>query len=258
MSAIPLTPFLRWAPTTAHKGVLTGVDANQEWLLPLWLKAIKKHTSLPITFVDFGMSASAKAWCTKQGTLISSLDETPFIKGKRSLCPILAKFWQRIYPGDVWKARSIWFKKPLALLKTPYEQTLWLDVDCQVRCDLAPVFAPLEKGCGIALCRTSPCYERSSQVVGLAHKEEKTFNSGVITYKKGEKLIATWAKLCLEKNEHFLGDENALNRAIFQNQKGVFELPLKYNLPYFMQEEHEGAIIHYLSGRGKTLLLKSL
>ncbi len=52
-------------------GILTGCDQNQEWMLKWWWENYTACNQFPVTFVDFGMTASAKKWCEKHGTVTS-------------------------------------------------------------------------------------------------------------------------------------------------------------------------------------------
>jgi len=41
-------------------GLITGCDETHEWMLPTWWKHYSKRNSSPVSFIDFGMSKSAK------------------------------------------------------------------------------------------------------------------------------------------------------------------------------------------------------
>lgn len=67
------------------QGVITGCNQNHEWLLKGWWHHFSKHNTLPVAFVDFGMSASAKAWCEKKGQVISMDPNVSWITPKSKL-----------------------------------------------------------------------------------------------------------------------------------------------------------------------------
>jgi hypothetical protein len=74
---------------------------------------MESGSSLPVAFVDGGMSDKRRAWCDKRGHLVSveHID--------------LPRSW----------------RKPEALHLTPFERTLWLELDCEVRGDVSKMFA---------------------------------------------------------------------------------------------------------------------
>ena len=51
-------------------GIVVGADLTQEWLLPWWWSHYSRFNSLPVAFIDFGMSDEMKKWCQERGELI--------------------------------------------------------------------------------------------------------------------------------------------------------------------------------------------
>ena len=122
-------------------GIIVGCDEKQEWMLPWWWLNFSSNNSFPVAFVDFGLSESAKAWCAAHGTLISLQTPTHFVAERNDVDPSLVALWELLIHGkQLWYLRKSWFKKPLALMQTPFQNTLWIDVDCQITGALDEVF----------------------------------------------------------------------------------------------------------------------
>ena len=83
--------------TSEYNSFCTGVDFNQQWMLPWWLSNMyEHHTEEKITICDFGMSESWAEFAKKN-------------------CDEYIKFPTR--------KEMAWFYKPLALAKTKGNKT---------------------------------------------------------------------------------------------------------------------------------------
>ncbi len=112
-------------------GIIVGCDANQEWLLPWWWSHYSKCNTYPVVFIDFGMTSEGIVYCQQRGTCIP-LGAIPLsAKPIRSLKK--RTLWEQQYSPALWRQRMIWFKKPFALLISPFPFSLWLDLDCRFR-----------------------------------------------------------------------------------------------------------------------------
>ena len=147
----------RWMRDTVPSGdgLLTGADANQEWLLPWWYENVRKHNECPVAFADFGLSPELRAWCSERGLVL----EVPEVPG------------------------LTWHKKPFAILASPFKRTVWLDADCEVRGELGVVFPYADKGIGLTL---DPHSKTCRQPGALA--------TGVVACAHGEPGIEEWCK----------------------------------------------------------------
>ena len=87
-----------------NQGVMTGCNESQENFLKPWFENYSKHNNYPVTFCDFGMSKEARTFCKQHGTLL--------------------------------KASA----KIFALPKSPYENTIWTDINCEIKQTLCPLF----------------------------------------------------------------------------------------------------------------------
>lgn len=234
----------------SEKGVITECDAFQEWLLPWWWENYTRENKLPVTFIDFGMSQKARAWCQERGELLSLSQDAEnlilrdFVPSEKQVA------WEKAYSVEVWRAREGWFKKPWACLHSPYEKTVWLDLDCEVLGDITLLYEYLDERCEIALALNSPV-EESSYVDGVL-----TYNSGVIVYKKDSGLIPAWAELCQSEVEKFMGDQNVLSYLIASKDIPVARLHPIYNWPMAYGYHVGAVIIHWVGAWGKEMIQK--
>ena len=255
LTFIKTTPRVEWASPRYPKGVLTGASEAQEWLLPHWWHHYIKVSKEPVTFIDFGMSSSAHHWCSKKGAVV----KLPFanrIKDRNQISPITAKFWERIYPGNLWEARKIWFSKVIFFLSSPYNYTLWVDLDCELRQPVPELFSFAHHKSGLAVAPTTPSLQKASRITGLLKPGEQSYNPGVVSFRHGSPAILKWVELSLHRNEEFLGDENSLSRALFEGQFDITTLPLIYNWPFFSGKNPAAKIVHFFTASGKQALLQ--
>lgn len=209
------------------QGILTGCDINHEWMLKWWWNHYVKGNDYPVAFCDFGMSKSARLWCESKGTVL------PFSLSKTLLQKIDSsqkKSWENLHPDDIWKARSIWFKKPLHLLATPFQNTIWIDVDCEVKQSLSSLFSLLKKSQNdFAVCQDVPRGISSRREKGLLHADKNAFLTGVIAYTKQSVTLKKWAENCVKRNEQFFSEQDALNRTIYEEKFKLTLLSSRFN-----------------------------
>ncbi|HSX12344.1 MAG TPA: hypothetical protein VLF61_02525 [Rhabdochlamydiaceae bacterium] len=237
----------------SKEGILVGADRKVEWLLNFWWSHYKKYNALPVTFIDFGMSSKAKKWCAARGTVVPLDQEAPVIS-KSKIDPERAKRWEEAHGKQVWEHRKSWYKKPFALLLTPYERTLWLDLDCEV---LGPLSGLFEFCTGdIALVREPEAAHRNEKSQGQLLPQEILYNSGVILYRKNAPLIQLWAQAVQEQNGTFWGDQQLLSRLIHLNRFKVRELPPEYNWRMSQGVHFHAFIVHWVGSWGKEFIRK--
>ncbi len=168
-----LNPYILWRSEELldRDGVITGANDSYESLLPCWWKCYQQHNDYPVTFIDFGLSSSGHQWCSERGEVIKF--SVPFHLFKKR---------EFVHAQLGYRILKIWFKKPFALLQSPYRRSLWLDVDCEVKGDISKLFPLAENPSGMALAHSSPeKIERRIQR-GYLKEGEQGFNSGVIAY----------------------------------------------------------------------------
>lgn len=234
--------FCKWGCSefVTDEGVLVGCDLSQEWLLPWWWEQFQKTNHLPVAFVDFGLSEPMKKWCRERGIFIRLKVADIFVAEKEAVDPGLICEWEEAYGKQFWENRNGWFKKPMACLKTPFQKTIWLDLDCEVRSSLQEIFSFCEHSSGVAIAQelNDPPHQRGG------------VNSGVIVFKHGVPLLEEWAREALECNHLYPGDQDILTVLI-----GDFApLPHIYNWSRCYEENPQAVILHWHGRHGKTIL----
>lgn len=223
-------------------GVVVGCDRKQEWLLPWWWSHYSAHNTHPVAFADFGMSDKALAWCKERGECIAPV--FPEAAEESAIATSLKQQWEERYGRGIWFCRSAWFKKPLAVLNSPFSIGLWLDLDCQVRGKLDPLFNSLF-GADIGLVREP------------GGPEEKNYNAGVIVFRKKAEILYRWAEEATEHNAHYAGDQEALCQAIMAHSPALIELPFHYNWLRVLGPNPDALIYHFTGGTGKLEIMNS-
>lgn len=242
------------------QGVIVGTNRSQEWLLPWWWMNYRLHNDFPITFFDFGdMSEVAVKWCKERGTVIKLNISEDFVANRDAVDPKMAKLWEGIYQ-NVWSVRKGWWKKPFAMVKSPYKQTIWMDLDCQVRGSILPIFSYCENEAGLALVPEPEWSQELNLHRGLTLPGELTYNSGVVVYDKESSLIKEWIQQTPKRTHLFLGDQQLLGRIIFTHESKNIDLPHKYNWLMLTSVDPKAIIIHWCGSTKEAMqtLLQSL
>ncbi len=223
----------------ASEGLVIGANENSVWLIPWWYKYFSRHNNYDVLLVDFGLSESSRKKCEKLFSVEPLKVGKDFVKAKTEISSSLIGKWEDLYGENVWKARNAWFLKPFALLQSPFEKTIWLDLDCEVCCNLKPVFDLLDEGTEFS--------------VAFDPQRLHTYNSGVIAYKKETKLIERWANSCLKHNHEFVSDDEVLSQVIGANEKGFKVLPeIFHHVPNELTDD--AVIIHWMASWGKQFI----
>lgn len=222
-------------------GVIVGVDQTLEWILPWWIKNYLKYNDKPVAFIDLGLSFEKKDWCKKQGTLIplrvvDFAEEPPLEYEKK---------WEEESGKQFKESRSVWFKKPFACLKSPFERTLWIDIDCEIRGSLIPLFEYADD--------FGMCVEKNEHNLPYP-----LYNSGVIAFQKNHPLLALWQKAALEENRYFRGDQELLSHLIHRMELKIREIPPIYNWSRMNLDDKEAKILHWHGNHGKFVIRNQL
>lgn len=231
------------------RGVLVATDQNLEWLLPWWWERYSSVNTLPVTFVDFGMSESARAFCKEHGELVDFAFDPAFVQKKEKLSPEINSRWEN-YGATFWEARDGWFKKPLAMLQSQFSLTLWLDLDCEVMGPLAPLFDLLPQNEELGIIPEPLFYQAGKDLLF----GEVLYNSGVVLFRHGSELVEKWGERAFSHNGEFAGDQELLSRMIHEEKHPVFELPDIYNARLVMGIPLHATIIHWVGNWGKTYI----
>jgi hypothetical protein len=237
-------------------GLLVGCDKYEEWLLDWWWSHYSKTNNYPVAFADFGLTEKGKKWCEARGECINCPDL--FSKSDQNrICPERRVLWEKVYGKGIWDFRPVWFKKPYACIKSPFEKTIWIDLDCQINADLAPLFTLLDLGAEISVFNNGQAHQKSLSDLNLILNKEAHYSSGVIAFQKNSSVILKWIDLALESSDMFAGDQEALSRAIFLENPSIINLPSIYNWSWELPQNENAHIIHF-GGQGKYKILEKL
>lgn len=240
-------------------GILIVSDQNAESFLPWWWSCYAAHNNYPVILVDLGLSKKMRDWCKGKMKVETLNVDNSYIKMQGQLKGFALKLTHYFSSEKAWEARIPWFKKPLAALKTPFEKTILMDVDCEVRGSLEPLFEEAgyfpEVGCVVDPISQKTRYSEYK----ACPKGETQYNSGMVLFHHGAKTILKWAQLCLEKNDSFFGDQEALSSLSLDPESHIFELNSRYNTLYHqMLKQKDPLIVHWTSSHGKMQLLLEL
>jgi len=235
------------------RGVVVATDQHLEWLLPWWWERYSSCNELPVTFVDFGMTKSAQIWCSQRGHLLATTLQVDAIQKCNKA--VLAS-WQEIYGSSYRTARNAWFKKPLACLMSPFDESVWLDLDCEVLSSIVPIFDFLSDGAqlAIALDRVAPIPEGFAP--HICADSVRIMNGGVIVFPRGSALIQQWAELAQQEAHLYWGDDYILSTVIQNSSEFVRVLPPIYNWRLADGVPFYAKIIHWCGEWGKACIAK--
>lgn len=236
-------------------GILVGCDEAQEWLLPWWWKNYSSFNQFPVSFVDLGLSEEGRKWCEDRGELLyCHAEKRP--ASKEEINPKVASRWEEIYGEDLWKSRQSWFQKPLCMLQSPYERTIWLDLDCEVLGSLHDLFSYCECKAGLGMAQEPHSSQLQEMAKGLLLPNEVLFNSGVIVFSKGSSLVKKWANEAQKKSAEFWGDGHLLSRLIHIEKYDIQVLPDVYNWRMSQGIHLSASIVHWVGSWGKEYIKK--
>lgn len=224
------------------RGIIVAASASQEWLLPWWWGHYERFNRFPVTFFDLGLSPEGKRWCEERGVR-GEAPRLPFSVARRDeVEATLVKEWEFFYGGGFWEGRPYFFYKPFLCLASPYEETLWLDLDCEVRCEVDRLFAHLEQREVALSLDWTLC-----QTLG-----RRVYNSGVVLFRKGAPLFTAWAEGAKRLHGQFYGDQELLSHLIEVRGEEVALLSPLYQWSHLQGAASPLAqIVHWHGKRGK-------
>jgi hypothetical protein len=219
---------------TLERGVVVGLDANQEWLVPWFLGNLRRFNDLPVLFADFGMTDKGRSDCAAQGEVVDCRTDDA----------------------------TGWFAKPLALLATPFRRTVWLDLDCEVRGSLGPLIDSTPPNTiGLTFDRGTPQFYRDC----MPH-DALIYNSGVIIYDHKEPAIPSWATMTTairsnkpgDNSTGQPGDQETLALTLKQLAKGrIHEFPAEV-LRLRMEGDGPAVVMHWTGPNGKDCIRQQM
>jgi hypothetical protein len=219
-----------------EKGVLVGADEAIAWLLPWWWERYIASNNLPVAFIDFGMEEKTRQWCEERGRVIPFQED---IEGEVLPIEIINK-WKKSYGESYERMRSSWFKKPVACLLTPFKQTVWIDLDCEILSSIEGVFSFLTEGKELA--------------AALETETNKGVNGGVVVFQQGSSLVRDWNALAKRDRGKYWGDDRVLSEVIKENLERFSVLPDGYNWRISQGVPLHAKIIHWCGQWGKIYI----
>jgi len=152
-----------------EKGVMTLLKSGDEKTLKTWWENYSKHNAYPVTFCDLGIDEKTKKWCASKGSLLTVSKD----------------------------AKNTAFLKVEMLLKSPYDKTIWTDLDCEIRKDLAPLYEMSECKDGFAIS-----YDTKASSM--------QYEGGVFAFKKGSPFVDKWRDYCIKNSSDAQAEQNGL------------------------------------------------
>lgn len=237
---------LKWNNSPKGEGILIAADEAVEWLLPWWWSRLQATNCYPVCFVDIGLSHFGRSFCQARGEVID-------LKIEASFSDSSADCWETLFGKEWKKSRGGWFKKPFAFLASPFEKTLWLDVDCEVVRPLDPLFK--KEGEIYLMMESEPTHARERGLQTI-QEDEVLYNSGVVLYQHGCGLVEKWAEAVLREGEQFCSDQHVLSHVAHHNSYPVHFLEREYNWRMVWGLNIEAVIVHWAGSWGKEYIRK--
>ncbi len=225
-----------------NKGIVIASDLHTEWLLPWWWNNYRAENSYPVIVVDLGMSNQGLSWSQQIGTIIPFRDKIK-VAARSKIAPSKIDKWEKEYGANLWRARKQWFKKPLAMLYSPFDISIWLDLDCEVSASLEPLFTAVTPLQQFGIVRESDLIVK-----------KPIYNSGVIVYHRGAKIIDEWVKGCLSKNRQYIGDQQLLSQLLWKDRSSFVELPIHFNWMMMRGYNQKAIVAHWANNWGKLYI----
>lgn len=196
-------PMLDWAPATQEVGIVIGSDDQAAWLVPLFVRYLRKQTGCtwPIYCADYGLSANVAATLPVDGIVQ--------VPGK-GLHPM--------------------YRKPAAALVAPFRRGVWYDTDILVRVSPALAVQELEKsGRDLAVRRGELWWQ-------IKHRGDN-WHTGVFAYRHGSEALRHWASWSLAgdaawvtaADPHHIRDEELFAELIRTRRLPIHELSPRHS-----------------------------
>lgn len=216
-----------------------------ELFLPWWFDHIQKHNTLPVAIIDYGLSEFGKRVAQNIGLLIEkkpiSIDECQEAPSKA-------------FPTFRHEARKLYMYKPFGLASSPFEHTIWLDVDCKVRCDLTQMFDT--PGFKIALTSVDgQKWAQEHQVFSAA--DTPLFNTGVLVVEKNSPVLQSWCNKTLQDSASYVLEDVLLSELIATENLPITILPSTYNT-HWKCADTTTKIVHFMNHYGKAVILQEM
>lgn len=240
----------RMATLSEGPGILIASDSQSEAWVKWWHFNYAKWNRFPVAIADFGMSERQVKWCSRRFEVIP----LRLPKGIFDRRYLHLKELAKENAADAQSDGPARFKKPFALLNSPFRKTLWIDLDCLVRASVAPLFE-LPSPPHFAAIGIDESPERVKERISrnILTPGDKIYNTGVIAYSHGSPLILKWAKETVFSDGYFIGDQDIFSKVAQGIEREIPLVPKNYN---WLVESYgfskNAAVIHF-SGKAKGL-----
>ena len=227
-----------------EQGILIGADHSYERLLLWWHHYFKKQNDLPVAILDFGLSPWGIEQAKKIGMLIDATKPSN-INLSTPNCPIRGEIWHQI--------KEPCFKRLLNFKQSPFHTTLWLDLDCQVNCDLLPLFAFADhksRFAAVPLFKEAKVWQEKNHLI---LPNEISYNGGVLVFKKDSPILDLWLQALKTYDQNFVFDDIVLSKTLAHQKIEIGCMPTTYNC---FIEGHK--IVHHMGKNGKREIFNNL
>lgn len=232
------------------KGILIGTDETTEWMLKWWWKNYQIFNHFPIAIADFGMTKGALEFSRSIGMVI--YPQMPRLRKPQRQSLIK---WQEVYTGDLETCRPAWLKKPFAFQASPFEISLWIDLDCEILGKLDPLFSAKTE---ISLVKEPLRCQNKAFVHQLIPKNCILYNSGVVVFKKNAPILKKYLENVINYSHLFMGDQDILSWTFYQEKYSPGELSPIYNWRPLCGINKHAVILHHTGSHGKQNILRNL
>ena len=172
---------------------ITGSCYRTEWMLPWFIRNFRQWNESSITFFDFG------------------------IRNKDYL-----RMFDNVIKLNKTDSNTTWFMKPKAMLESPGDKTVWIDVDCEIIGPVDSIFDYIVPD-KLLMAEDKPWTTRSGR---------QWYNSGVVGFEGKPKILKDWEYKC--RVDPVTGDQETLHIMIgdnpIDNLRYIEEMPRKYNV----------------------------
>ena len=204
---------------------ICGSDYRTEWMIPWFIRNYKQWNTAPLIFFDFG------------------------VRNKDYL-----RMFDNVIKLNKIDKNTTWFMKPKAMLESPGDKTVWIDIDCEVLGSIESLFDLIVPN-KLLMGEDVPWSWRSGR---------KWFNSGVVGFEGKPQVLKDWAYKC--KVDPVTGDQETLHIMIGDDALNILryieEMPRKYNvlrLDHIDGSVPPNPLIHHWTGyKGKEVIKKQM
>ena len=225
-------------------------------MLKWWWNHYTKQNTYPVTFFDYGMSKSAKMWCEEKGKVIPFVLPEKFTKHQASFS--FPKTWHLKTINYFTDRRKVWFTKAFSLFKTPYEKSVWIDLDCEVIKSIKPLFEFCESRDGFAITYDVNETTKEWKDDGLLSQNADGHQVGVFSFKRKSPVMNKWIQSCYHNHTKELTEQTCLNHILEKENFDITIFSKKYNWVYLNNKHPDATILHYAGPWPKRELLSNV